>query len=105
MSAFNPLWETVLQREIPRAALSRVTAYDWLVSTALSPVGQMLVGPVTAGVGIDATLWATSASFVVATAVALSVPGIRELRGDSGLRDREVAPEVQQDPVHGRDQG
>src|SRR4051812_20340077 len=50
VSAFNPLWETALQREIPPAALSRVSAYDWLVSMALNPVGQMLVGPIAAGI-------------------------------------------------------
>ena len=88
VSAFNPLWETALQRHIPARALSRVSAYDWLVSMALAPIGQMLVGPITAGLGIDATLWAVGGTFVVGSAIVLSIPSVRDLRGG------EVTPEV-----------
>jgi MFS family permease len=88
VSAFNPLWETALQRHIPARALSRVSAYDWLVSLALAPIGQMLVGPITRGLGIDPTLWAISGSFVVGTAIVLSIPSVRD------LRNGQVQPEV-----------
>jgi MFS family permease len=88
VSAFNPLWETALQRHIPVRALSRVSAYDWLVSLALAPIGQMLVGPITRGLGIDPTLWAISGSFVVGTAIVLSIPSVRD------LRNGQVQPEV-----------
>ncbi len=88
VSAFNPLWETALQRHIPARALSRVSAYDWLVSLALAPIGQMLVGPITSGLGIDATLWVVAGSFVVGVAIVLSIPSVRDLRGG------EVRPEV-----------
>jgi MFS family permease len=104
VAPFNPIWETVLQRRIPRAALSRVSAYDWLVSVALSPVGQMLVGPVSAGIGVDATLWAAAVVFAGGSAAMLAVPSVRNLREDAPLRDREVVPEIQQDAVHGRGQ-
>jgi hypothetical protein len=93
VSAANPLWETALQRHIPSRALSRVSAYDWLVSLALAPVGQMLVGPITAGIGIDGSLWAVSIVFVAGTAIALGIPSIRNLR--SG----EMPPEVVQQVV------
>ena len=42
---FNALWETTLQANIPEAALSRVSAYDWFGSLAFRPVGLVLVGP------------------------------------------------------------
>lgn len=84
----NPLWETVLQREIPRRSLSRVAAYDWLVSIALAPVGALLVGPVSAAVGVDPTLWGAAAIFVVGAMATLLVRDVRELRGG------EATPEV-----------
>ena len=86
----GPIWETTLQRHIPRRALSRVSAYDWLVSLALVPVGQVLVGPISAGIGIDATLWGAAAIFAVGAIAVVSVRDVREL--GSG----EVPPEVEQ---------
>ncbi len=94
-AVFNPLWETSLQRHIPRAALSRVSAYDWLVSLALAPVGQMLVGPIAASVGVNATLWGAAAIFVVGAAATLMVREVRE------LGNGEVVPQVEQQMVDG----
>ena len=42
---FNSLWETTLQRQIPDAALSRVSAYDWFGSLLMQPLGFALVAP------------------------------------------------------------
>jgi MFS family permease len=39
------LWETLLARRIPTTALSRVSAYDWMGTLALAPVGYVLAGP------------------------------------------------------------
>ncbi|HEX2708209.1 MAG TPA: hypothetical protein VHM66_09420, partial [Solirubrobacterales bacterium] len=39
------LYETVAAQYIPQQALSRVSAYDWLGSLALEPLGLALVGP------------------------------------------------------------
>jgi MFS family permease len=99
VAAFNPFWETALQREIPPAALSRVSAYDWLMSMALNPVGALLVGPLVAGIGVDATLWVACAIFAGGTAVILAVPSVRNLTdpgAGSGLA--HVVPEVPQHP-------
>jgi MFS family permease len=41
---FSVWWETALAQRIPPEALSRVTAYDWMGSLALLPVGFVLVG-------------------------------------------------------------
>jgi len=89
----NPLWETVLQQHIPRRALSRVSAYDWLVSTALTPLGAILVGPVSSAIGIDATLWGAAAVFVVGALATLLVREVRE------LGNGEVTPEVEEQVV------
>jgi len=74
------LWFTVFQREIPEQAQSRVSSYDALGSFVLMPVGMALVGPVSASIGIDETLWLTIAVFVASTAVIASIPSVRAIR-------------------------
>jgi predicted MFS family arabinose efflux permease len=41
---FGVLWETALAQHVPPHALSRVTAYDWMGSLALLPLGYVLFG-------------------------------------------------------------
>ena len=50
------LWETTLQRQVPRDALARVSAYDWMGSTALRPIGFAVIGPIAVAIGTEATL-------------------------------------------------
>ena len=59
----------------------------------------MLVGPISAGIGIDATLWGAVAIFLVGAVGTLSIRDVRE------LGDGQVVPEVQQQVVHGEGQG
>jgi predicted MFS family arabinose efflux permease len=76
---FLALWETALQRHIPLAALSRVSAYDWFGSLVFAPLGLALAGPVAAGVGIAATLWIAGALELVSVGALLAVRDIRRL--------------------------
>jgi MFS family permease len=91
----NTLWETTLQQHIPRRSLSRVSAYDWLVSMGLAPVGQVLVGPIVAATSVDATLWGAVVIFVSGMVGTLSVRQVRE------LGNGHVPPQVQEHVVHG----
>jgi MFS family permease len=77
---FNALWEATLQAEIPPESLSRVSAYDWLGSLALNPVGAALVGPLAAGIGIETTLLACAAIAIVVDLWVLTLPGVRGIR-------------------------
>ena len=52
--ASDTLWETTLQERVPQQALSRVSAYDWLGSLAINPIGFSLIGVVAAAAGRDA---------------------------------------------------
>jgi MFS family permease len=77
----NALWYTVVQQQIPRASLSRVTAYDWMVSWLFMPLGYALAGPVAAAVGERPTLLGAGLLQLVANlAVIALVPGIRRIR-------------------------
>ena len=44
-------WETALARHIPASALSRVSAWDWMGSLALLPLGFLVAGPLAAAFG------------------------------------------------------
>ena len=56
LSLFGTLWATVLQRHVPRDVLSRVSAYDWLGSKAMSPVGVVLAGFLGSSMNVSAML-------------------------------------------------
>jgi hypothetical protein len=74
------IWETVLQRKIPRDRLSRVSAYNWMGAMVFLPLGYAVAGPVAAAIGIDASLWVAAAWIVLSTAAVLSVPSVRAVR-------------------------
>jgi hypothetical protein len=78
----NALWETTLQRKIPPAALSRVTAYDWFGSLAGQPLGNALVGPAAATLGTTATLLLAAAVTTGSNLVVLSLPSIRAVTAE-----------------------
>ena len=48
---FDVYWETALAQRIPPHLLSRVSAWDWMGSLALLPLGYLLAGPVADAVG------------------------------------------------------
>lgn len=75
----NTLWETVLQAEIPRDTISRVSSYDWAISLVFMPVGFAVWGPISDWVGLDTTL-VVAAAVVAGTKLALLfVPEIRRM--------------------------
>jgi MFS family permease len=78
----SAVWETTMQERVPRHALSRVAAYDWMGSSVLRPVGLGLVGPVAHAIGIETTLLAAAAIIVVTNLGMLGVRSIREVRRD-----------------------
>jgi hypothetical protein len=87
LSTFGALWETTLQRNVPSQVLSRVSAYDWLGSLVLLPVGEAAVGPLARVVGSRATLVGAAALIVFAVTVVLLVPAVTGLRA---VADPEV---------------
>ncbi|HSD78175.1 MAG TPA: MFS transporter [Solirubrobacteraceae bacterium] len=75
----NTVWESTLQRHIPAAALSRVSAYDWFGSMAFQPLGLALWGPVAGAIGIAPALWVAFVLQVASVLALLAVPDIRRL--------------------------
>lgn len=77
---FNTLWETTLQKHVPAAALSRVSAYDWFGSLLCQPIGLALAGVVAAGIGFSETLWISAAVDLAAVAAMLASSSVRNLK-------------------------
>lgn len=76
----NTLWLTALQEHVPREALSRVSAYDWMGSLVFMPIGYALAGPLSEAIGMDATLWTAGALLAGASLAILAFPSIRGVR-------------------------
>jgi MFS family permease len=78
----DAVWHTLLQRQIPEEAISRVSAIDWTGTLVLNPVGFAIVGPIAGGIGIRTTLIGSAVLTAASTLAALAVPSVRSLRID-----------------------
>ncbi|GCD95721.1 MFS transporter [Embleya hyalina] len=84
---FGVMWETTMQREIPREALSRVAAYDGLGSFMFGPLGLVAAAPLADAVGAHHALLLCAALIVLVTVGALAVPEVRNLRAPTHVVD------------------
>jgi MFS family permease len=76
------LWFTTFQRNVPEAALSRVSSYDALGSFVLMPLGSIVAGPVASVIGITQTLIATTVIELVCFAIIIAQPSVWAIRAD-----------------------
>nr|WP_254552831.1 MFS transporter [Kitasatospora sp. MMS16-BH015] len=79
LMVFNPLWETVLQQQIPSTALSKVSAYEWCGSYASQPLGLLLAGPLSERLGLRHTLLLCGLLHLVISLSPLAVGEVRRL--------------------------
>ena len=89
VTGYFTLWETSLQEHVPQHALSRVASYDYLTSAGMIPVGNIVLGTVSAAVGLHRTLVVMTVLGVTAAAVVAAVPSVRKL--PRGTADQEPA--------------
>jgi predicted MFS family arabinose efflux permease len=75
---FNTFWFTSMQSDIPAGELARVFSWDYLGSTAMLPLGQLLSGPVAATLGLSTTLYCAAGVTFVLFSVALATPAVRD---------------------------
>jgi len=73
VALFGIWWETALAERVPPHMLSRVSAYDWMGSLLLLPVGYVLAGPLGEALGAHEVVLAGSAFALVALAASLLV--------------------------------
>jgi MFS family permease len=80
-SLFIIWWETALAQHIPPNMLSRVSAYDWMGSLALLPLGYFVAGPLAGALGARTVLGVGGALGAAMLALALTPRSTRQLRG------------------------
>jgi MFS family permease len=80
IALFDIWWHTALAERVPPHMLSRVTAYDWMGSLALLPIGYVLAGPLGEALGAVEVLTVGSALALAALAGALLFRDVRSLR-------------------------
>jgi MFS family permease len=68
---FDVFWHTTMAEQIPAAALSRVSAYDWMGSLMLLPVGYLAAGPIAEATSATGVLIVSGAVTVVLLAIGL----------------------------------
>lgn len=91
----NPVWETVVQQEIPTERLARVSAYDWLVSLSAMPLGYGL-GPVLGReFGYAWPLTAAAVLVLTSASIPLALSDVRDLR----LRHARAQPRIPAKPL------
>ncbi|RPF41112.1 putative MFS family arabinose efflux permease [Streptomyces sp. Ag109_G2-6] len=88
------LWDTTVQEQVPNNKLSRVSSYDWLLSTALSPLGMALAGPLALVVGATPILYGAAA---VMASSALGVLALRQVRD---ISPKSPTPDTSTDDRH-----
>jgi MFS family permease len=86
-------WETALARHIPASALSRVSAWDWMGSLALLPVGYLIAGPLAASFGARNVLGAGSLIGLALLLIGLLPRSVRQLSFGAGSAE-QLAGEV-----------
>ncbi|MCW2974075.1 MAG: transporter, partial [Thermoleophilia bacterium] len=76
---FDTLWHGTLQREVPPDRLARVSAWDWMGSLALMPLGLALAGFAVEWVGTTPVLVTMAVSGVALNVVMLASRDVRTL--------------------------
>ena len=78
-SMFDVSWDTAIAERIPPHAISRVSAFDWMGSLALLPLGYLLAGPLGEVFGDVEVLVAGGVTGGLVALAALATPGVWRL--------------------------
>ena len=80
LDLWGAIWGTALQKEVPREALSRVSAFDAFGSVLLRPVGLIIAAPMVDWIGLTQTLEIFAGVSVVAIVASLVVPDVWKMQ-------------------------
>jgi len=79
LDLWGTLWNTALQRKVPRDSLSRVSSFDAMGSMMFRPIGLAIAAPFSTLLGIENFLQILAAITVVAIIVPLLDPQVRNM--------------------------
>ncbi|MBI2780920.1 MAG: MFS transporter [Chloroflexi bacterium] len=77
------LWTTSLQRLVPAEALSRISAFDWIGSLALNPLGYAIVAPLSLSFGYPNTLGMAAGLCCVVSLAVVCLPSVRRVQAST----------------------
>jgi DHA3 family tetracycline resistance protein-like MFS transporter len=84
------IWVTMLQQNVPRHLLGRVTSLDWLISLGLVPLSYAITGPLSAAFGPSMTMVGTALIGALLMVSLYFVPGVRDPeQADFAQRSRD----------------
>jgi len=86
----NSLYQTFIQTTVPADKLGRVTSIDHTLSSAISPVGSLLSGPMALILGIPALFFSCGLIGVICTIGFWSFTGIRRVDMDNKDTIKEI---------------
>ena len=82
LDLWGTLWNTALQRKVPRDVLSRVSSFDAMGSMMFRPIGLAIAGPLSSLFGITNFIYILAALSVVAVAAPLFSSEVRNMSFD-----------------------
>ncbi|MEU9254169.1 MFS transporter [Streptomyces sp. NPDC048270] len=109
IEVFGVNWMTTMHQEIPEEKFSRVSAYDWFGSVSMLPLATALAGPAESAFGRAEALWGCAVLVVLATALVLLIPDVRNMTRRKppappavagGFAAREPGPEPREAAPH-----
>ena len=80
LDLWGAIWGTALQREVPKEALSRVSAFDGMGSLLFRPLGLMLAAPLSEWIGIRSALIIFASIALVLIIFPLFVPEVWKMQ-------------------------
>jgi DHA3 family macrolide efflux protein-like MFS transporter len=91
----NSLYQTFLQTTVPIDKLGRVTSIDHTLSSAISPIGSLLAGPMALLLGIPSLFFFSGFLGVVCTIFFWTFTGIRKVDIDSKGALEEISGKIE----------
>ncbi|MFX0021209.1 MAG: MFS transporter [Candidatus Hermodarchaeota archaeon] len=91
----NALYQTFVQTTVPADKLGRVTSIDHTFSSAISPVGSLLAGPIAVFMGIPLLFFFSGFLGVVCTILFWTFTGIRKIDIDSKSALEEINGKIE----------
>jgi predicted membrane-bound spermidine synthase len=85
LDLWGTLWNTAIQRKVPREALSRVSSFDAMGSMMLRPVGLAIAAPFSTFFGIENFIYALSILSAVIIGLSLLSREVRNMSFDQDL--------------------
>lgn len=79
LDLWGTLWNTALQRKVPRGVLSRVSSFDAMGSMMFRPIGLAIAGPLSSLFGITNFIYSLAVLSLVAVAAPLFSAEVRNM--------------------------